>query len=114
MIEKLVEIQPVKLVIVDKFANETLIEKRLNKLDPTIQLILIPKVQQNLAVAAASILARDAYLRWHKEAKGEYGTTIPKGRTHRLYRWGRLMSNRTENRHFRTWRNCTSRLQKMF
>ncbi len=79
VIEKLVEIQPVKLVIVDKFANETLIEKRLNKLDPNIQLILVPKAEQNLAVAAASILARDAFLRWHKEAKGEYGITFPKG-----------------------------------
>ncbi|TCP53929.1 ribonuclease HIII [Tumebacillus sp. BK434] len=89
VIEKLVEIQSVKLVVVDKFANETLIENRLKKLDPTIQLVLVPKAEQNLAVAAASILARDAFLRWHKEVKAELGIEFPKGASSLVIKAGR-------------------------
>ncbi|WP_157729383.1 ribonuclease HIII [Tumebacillus algifaecis] len=89
VIEKLVEIQSVKLVVVDKFANETLIENRLKKLDPTIQLVLVPKAEQNLAVAAASILARDAFLRWHKEVKVEHGIEFPKGASTLVIKAGR-------------------------
>ncbi|ARU59878.1 ribonuclease HIII [Tumebacillus avium] len=98
VIEKLVEIQPVKLVVVDKFANETLIENRLKKLDPTIQLVLVPKAEQNLAVAAASILARDSFLRWHKEAKSEHGIVFPKGASSLVIKAGRayVQANGTE------------------
>lgn len=89
VIEKLVEIQPVNRVVVDKFANETLMEKRLQKLDPTIQLVLVPKAEQNIAVTAASILARDAFLRWHKEAKEQHGIAFPKGASAQVVSAGR-------------------------
>ncbi|ASS74369.1 hypothetical protein CIG75_04805 [Tumebacillus algifaecis] len=89
VIEKLVEIQSVKLVVVDKFANENLIENRLKKLDSTIQLVIVPKAEQNIAVAAASILARDAFLRWHNEVKMEHGIEFPKGASTLVIKAGR-------------------------
>lgn len=89
VIENLLEAQPVNLVIADKFGNEALIENRLKKLGRTVQLIQVPKAEQNLAVAAASILARDAFLRWHQEAKKQYGMVFPKGASSQVIKVGR-------------------------
>jgi ribonuclease HIII len=89
VLENLLEVQMVKLAIADKFADETYMNDRLKKLGRTIQLIQVPKAEQNIAVAAASILARDAFLRWHQEAKEQYGVTFPKGVSSEVVRAGR-------------------------
>ena len=88
-IENLLETQPVNLVIADKFADESLIENRLKKLGRTVKLIQVPKAEQNLAVAAASILARDALLKWHKEVASVYGLSRPKGASAQVVTVGR-------------------------
>ncbi|HEU4965231.1 MAG TPA: ribonuclease HIII [Bacilli bacterium] len=89
VIENLLETQQVNLVIADKFGNEALIENRLKKLGRTVQLIQVPRAEQNLAVAAASILARDAFLSWHQEAKKQHGMVFPKGASSQVVKVGR-------------------------
>jgi len=89
VLENLLEIQHVQLAIADKFADEKYINTRLKKLGRTIELIQVPKAEQNIAVAAASILARDAFLRWHQDAKKQYGVTFPKGANQQVVQVGR-------------------------
>ncbi|KEO84564.1 ribonuclease HIII [Tumebacillus flagellatus] len=89
VLESLLEIQYVKLAIADKFADEKYINTRLKKLGRTIELIQVPKAEQNIAVAAASILARDAFLRWHQDAKKQHGVTFPKGANAQVVQVGR-------------------------
>ena len=91
VIENLLETQPVNLVIADKFADKSLIENRLNKLGGTVKLIQVPKAEQNLAVAAASILARDALLKWHKDAKAQHGLALPKGASAQVIAAGKTL-----------------------
>jgi ribonuclease HIII len=79
VIEDLLEKQDVKLAIADKFGDEKYINDKLKTRGKGIRLIQVPRAEQNLAVAAASILARDALLKWSNGAKKTYGLTLPKG-----------------------------------
>ena len=89
VLENLLEIQHVKLAIADKFADEKYINSRLKMLGRTIELIQVPKAEQNIAVAVSSILARDAFLRWHQDAKKQHGVTFPKGANAQVVQVGR-------------------------
>jgi ribonuclease HIII len=44
-----------------------------------IKLVQVPRVEGDTAVAAASILARDVFLRKHREMGEKYGVEFPKG-----------------------------------
>ncbi|MBL0386069.1 ribonuclease HIII [Tumebacillus sp. ITR2] len=79
VIEDLLEKQDVKLAIADKFGDEKYINDKLKTKGKGIHLIQVPKAEQNIAVAAASILARDALLKWSNGAKKQYGLILPKG-----------------------------------
>jgi ribonuclease HIII len=63
----------------DQFANPKLIKTALAKRNVTIQLDARTKAESDLAVAAASILAREAFISWMHRAGQEYGTAIPRG-----------------------------------
>lgn len=79
VIEDLLEKQDVKLAIADKFGDEKYINDKLKTRGQAIRLIQVPKAEQNIAVAAASVLARDALLKWSSGAQKTYGIALPKG-----------------------------------
>jgi ribonuclease HIII len=68
-------------LIVDKFADPSYIEGRL--LERTRQrampILQFPKAERDMAVAAASILAREGFLIWMERASRELGRELPKG-----------------------------------
>jgi ribonuclease HIII len=71
-------------VIADQFANERYVRERLHQaLDsrdlPMPRLVQTPGAEANVAVAAASILARDRFLCWLEEASSQHGIKLPKG-----------------------------------
>ena len=73
-------------VIVDKFADENYIKSRFKaeKLikdgqNVELRLIQLPKAEVNVAVAAASILARYYFLNQLKRLSEQYGVELPKG-----------------------------------
>jgi len=68
-------------VLVDKFADESYIQgKLLEKGRQTnINLVQLPKAEANLAVAAASVLARAQFLQWLERLSRQYGVVLPKG-----------------------------------
>lgn len=64
-------------VLVDRFAKESLMERRLQDLD--LQLEQRPRAESNLAVAAASVLARDEFLSRLEALSAEFATDLRKG-----------------------------------
>lgn len=67
-----------QVAYVDQFANEDRISPLLKDLS-AIEVIQKPGGESNLAVAAASILARSELIRWHEKMAQELGFEIPYG-----------------------------------
>lgn len=70
-----------RYAIVDQFADARYIEAKLlaETREAGLQIFQFPKAEANIAVAAASILAREAFLRWLARTSAELGVALPKG-----------------------------------
>lgn len=68
-----------KAAIADQFADERFILSKLQEKGKSLQLIQMPKAEQNVAVAAASILARARFLEKLSKLSNEYQVKLPKG-----------------------------------
>lgn len=63
----------------DQFGNENFIKSALMEKGKKITLEQRPKGEENIVVAAASILARNEFVKKMEEMKAAYGMTFPKG-----------------------------------
>jgi ribonuclease HIII len=63
----------------DKFGPDHLIRDALRKKDIKITLFQRTKAESNIAVAAASVLARDMFLEYIEDLEKRYGHAFPKG-----------------------------------
>lgn len=96
--------------ISDKFGNESAIRNALQQRGKQINLIQIPRAEKDVAVAAASILARCEFVRRLDKLGGEIGIELPKGANPRvvetarqaIYRHGRETLGKIAKLHFRT------------
>lgn len=68
-------------IVSDQFGDPRYIEQKLltNTRASGVKVIQQPKAERYIAVAAASILARDGFLDWLEKASERLGTVIPKG-----------------------------------
>lgn len=82
-IENILEEIPCSLAITDQFGDELYVIKALMTKGKDIELIQKPKAEEDLAVAAASIVARAEFLRRMSFLSKEYGVEIPKGSSKR-------------------------------
>jgi ribonuclease HIII len=85
-------LQP-KFILSDQFGDKRYIESRLlvdTRLSG-VPVIQMHRAEADVAVAAASILARDAFLRWLEQAGRALGLTIPKGASPKVIETGRLL-----------------------
>lgn len=78
-IENILSTTDCKTAVADQFGNEAFIQKALMEKGKQIDLIQMPKAERHVAVAAASILARDAYLYRMKKMSADFGIQMPKG-----------------------------------
>jgi ribonuclease HIII len=78
-LENILEHSECPLAISDKFGDEQFIVSALLEKGKRIQLIQRPKAEEDLAVAAASILARAEFLIRLKRLSDEIGVSLPKG-----------------------------------
>ena len=82
-LESILEAFPQKeiTVLVDKFADERYIKSKLLEKgrQTDLNLVQLPKAEANIAVAAASILARAQFLEWLERLSKQYGVVLPKG-----------------------------------
>lgn len=113
-----VAVHPCRNVLSDRFGNERLIANAIAKLGLEVNLTQRTKAEVNPAVAAASILARDAFL-GHLERLGrEIGTKLPKGAgapvlaaARKLYHdGGREALAKVAKLHFKTTKQVTGDL----
>jgi ribonuclease HIII len=80
-IETVIERAPASNAIVDQFADARYIRDRLAARAATkpLTVVQLPRAEANLAVAAASVLARDRFLGWLERASRDYAMKLPKG-----------------------------------
>ena len=71
-----------RYVLVDRFAKPEVLAAQLQKFRLKIELVQIPKAESDIAVAAASIIARDAFLQCLEQLSEKYQMKLPKGATH--------------------------------
>ena len=80
MIENLLEQRPkCPRALSDQFANPALIQRALMAKGREIQLDQRTKAESDLAVAAASILARERFISWLDRAGKKQGVTLHRG-----------------------------------
>ena len=69
-----------RYILVDRFAKEEVMETELQViLNPNIKLVQMPKAESDIAVAAASIIARDIFLQQLEQLSNRYQIQLPKG-----------------------------------
>lgn len=79
VLEDVLEKAPCHYAIADQFADVRFVESRLMARGRAIVLVQKPRAEQNIAVAAASVLARDSFLRNLALLSQRYGLEFPKG-----------------------------------
>ena len=79
VIENILEKQPCEYALSDKFGDESLIKNALMKHGKTIHLEQRVRAESDIAVAAASVLARATFVQKMKTMENFYGLKFPKG-----------------------------------
>lgn len=83
-IENILEKKPCQNALSDKFGNESLIKNALLKKGRSINLEQRVRAESDLAVAAASILARNEFVQRIKKLSAEYGIPFQKGASQKV------------------------------
>ena len=78
-IENILEKETCEYALSDKFGDESLIQSALMKNGRSIRLEQMVRAESDIAVAAASILARAAFVHKIQEMRNTYGLEFPKG-----------------------------------
>lgn len=97
----------------DQFGNENFIKSALMEKGKKITLEQRPKGEENIVVAAASILARNEFVNKMEEMKHTYGMTFPKGASNQtliaarefVKRYGQEELIKVSKLHFKTTQN---------
>jgi len=80
VIETLLERVPeCRRAVSDQFANPAVLQRALQARGRGIELVQRTKAESDPAVAAASILAREGFVRWLASAGGKWGILLGKG-----------------------------------
>ena len=93
-LENILEHSDCPLAISDQFGDERFILNALLEKGKKIQLIQRPKAEEDLAVAAASIVARDEFLIRLKRVSEEIGVSLPKGASQAVELAARVVVNK--------------------
>ncbi|MDD5425359.1 MAG: ribonuclease HIII [candidate division Zixibacteria bacterium] len=115
-IENILDKHPADLAISDKFGNSALIENALMEKGRTIRLEQLVRGESILQVAAASILARAAFLREMKKLSDFYRVTLPRGASagvdrigaHLVNQYGPAVLDKIAKRHFKNYQRAVN------
>jgi ribonuclease HIII len=78
-LETLLAVAPARAAISDQFGDRSYLENALMERGRTIELVQMPRAEQDMAVAAASVLARAEFLRRMERMSEEYEMVFTKG-----------------------------------
>lgn len=109
-IEQLVAQSSCETVIIDQFADESVVLQALERKQLKLNLTQRHRAEDDLAVAAASILARDAFLEGMEALSQAIGMPLPKGCSSHVIaageeivkRWGEAQLRLVSKQHFKT------------
>ena len=109
-LENLLEKVDCHRVVADQFGDERFLNNALMSKGRAVTLIQKPRAEEEVAVAAASILARAEFLRRLQELGTRYGVTLPKGASDAVIqaakkfveKYGRNELRQVAKLHFRT------------
>jgi ribonuclease HIII len=76
--------------ITDQFADPHFVQSKLQERGKKIDLIQMPRAEEHIAVAAASVLARARFLERLEALSAQVGITLPKGASHAVVQAGRV------------------------
>lgn len=78
-------------IIIDQFGDRRYIERKLlaDTRESGIPIVQTPKAEADVAVAAASVMARDGFLDWLDQAAARLGKPLPKGSSPQAIERGR-------------------------
>lgn len=93
-IENILEKKECGYALSDKFGDEKLIQNALLKLGKNIKLEQKCKAESDVAVAAASIIARAHFLSGLAEISVKYGVEIPKGASDKVVQTAKLIRDK--------------------
>jgi len=117
-IENVLEQHPATMVISDEFAKGGhAVKNALYEKGKTLQFISAVRAEQDLAVAAASVLARAEFLRKLKRLGEDFGMTLPKGASTPVLdagasfvrKYGAEKLSQVAKTHFKTYENVRQR-----
>jgi ribonuclease HIII len=99
-----------KKAVSDQFGNKNIVKRALMERGKKIELVQRHKAESDLAVAAASIIARDGFVHRLRALGKEFGMTLPKGASAAVVaaaqelvaKHGRDALSRVAKTHFRT------------
>ena len=117
-IENVLEQQPCNLVISDQFADPAGLKRQLFERGRSVVLQSMVRAESDIAVAAASILARAEFLRRLKRLGEEFGIDLPKGASPQVVEAGKRFVARhgvselskVAKMHFKTTQSVTGAL----
>jgi ribonuclease HIII len=79
VMENLLESVSVEVIVTDQFGDASLVERALMERGRTVKLFQMPEGERDIAVAAASVVARAEFLRRLERLSRDMGVTLPKG-----------------------------------
>lgn len=94
-IESILERLPCGYAVADQFGDEHYITSRLMQRGKRLKLIQLPKGTRYIAVAAASILARDCFVRRLEQLGRELGFELPKGASDAVINTAKKITSRS-------------------
>ena len=80
--------------IVDQFADARVIERAARGWTADLRIVQFPRAEADVAVAAASVLARAAFLDWLRDASARTGVELPKGASPQVVEAARAIATR--------------------
>ncbi len=115
VIENILEKQSCGYVLSDKFGDENLIKSALMEKGKNIELDQRIRAESDVAVAAASILARAAFINKMRKLEDKYGMKLPKGCASQvkdtarefILKYGKERLPEICKTHFKTYREVT-------
>ena len=85
---------PPAYAIVDQFADARVIDRAAKGWTTDLRIVQFPRAEADVAVAAASILAREAFLDWLRDASARTGVELPKGASPQVVEAARTIAAR--------------------
>lgn len=93
-IEELLNKVDCKFAIIDKFADDSIVLSKLQEKGKYLEIMQMHKAEANVAVATASVLARERFIQKLSQLSHQYQVELPKGVSQEVVKLAKLLIER--------------------